>query len=423
MKKIFALVDCNNFYVSCERVFNPSLLNKPVIVLSNNDGNVVARSNEAKKMGIPFGAPYFKLNELIKKHGIRVFSSNYTLYGDMSRRVMDTLERFTPEMEIYSIDEAFLSLKGIDHDLTKYAIDIKSQIKQWTGIPVSIGIAPTKTLAKLASTIAKNDRSFKGVFSFINHTQINSLLDRIDVKEVWGIGEKYSKKLNKNGIYTALHLRDADDKWLSRELTIMGLRTAMELRGISCFKLEEIPPPKKGIVCSRSFGRPVENLDELKEALASHVSRGCKKLRDQKSAALIITVFLSTNRFKEEPQYSNNGTYHLTDPSSYTPALIYQSCKILEKIYRGGYRYKKIGIAFSEIIEEADIQNPLFALNQDNKERSRTLMHTIDTINKAMGKNTLHFASEGIKKTWKMKRSFLSKRYTTHWQEIPVIKG
>ncbi len=422
MKDIFALVDCNNFYVSCERVFDPSLQNKPVVVLSNNDGNVVARSNEAKKIGIPFGAPYFKLKDMIKKHGVRVFSSNYTLYADMSRRVMDTLAYFSPEMEIYSIDEAFISLTGLNRDLAQYGSDLRKLVKQWTGIPVSIGIAPTKTLAKLASEVAKKNPSCKGVFNITDHPHMDKILDSIEVKDVWGVGMQYTRLLNRHGIYTALHLKNANDGWVKKNMTVMRLRTVLELRGKPCLDLENSPSPKKGIVSSRSFGRPVESLEELKEALASYVSQACKKLRFQNSMASTVTVFLSTNRFKQEPQYCNSGTYRLANPSSYTAELIRYSLEILEKIYRSGYRYKKVGVAFTEIIPGDDVQNDLFVPPEDNK-RSQKLMQTVDKINRTMGSNTLHYAAEGIQKPWQMRRAFLSPRYTTKWDEIPVVRG
>jgi len=422
LKNIFALVDCNNFYVSCERVFNPSLEHRPVVVLSNNDGNVVARSDEAKKIGIPFGAPFFKVQEMIKRYNIAVFSSNYTLYGDMSARVMSCLNKFSPEIEIYSIDEAFLSLRGMKSDLTEYAHEIRLNVKQCTGIPVSVGIAQTKTLAKLGNRIAKKNPAFNGVFDISENPDMKKLLDSVQVSDIWGVGPGYTRKLNSHGIYTALQLKEMPDKWIEKNMTITGLRLVWELRNRSCLPLEEVTHSKKGIVSSRSFGKPVKTIEEAAEALASYVSRAAEKLRIQKSATSLITVFITTNRFKkEECQYSNTISNELPVPSSYTPELIDYSLRLLKLIFKPGYNYKKVGIMFSGIIPEEEIQQNLFLKNRD-PEKQIKLMQTLDVLNKNMGKNTICFASEGIKKKWHMKRSFLSKKFTTCWDEIPVVK-
>ena len=422
MKNIYALIDCNNFYISCERIFAPSLWDRPVVVLSNNDGNIVARSDEVKKMGMPFGAPFFKLKKMIKSHNIAVFSSNYTLYGDISRRVMESLAQFSEDMEVYSIDEAFLSFKGMNRDLTEYGREIKKLVMRWTGVPVSVGIAPTKTLAKLANKISKKNPWLEGVFDITGQADMEQLLNSIKVSDIWGVGQQYTKLLNRNGIFTALHLRDAPDKWIKRNMTIMGLRTAHELRGISCIPLDEAPAPKKGIVSSRSFGKPVESLDELKEALASYTSRGAEKLRSEKGVPSIITVFLTTNPFKDEPQYSNAGTCQLPVPSSHTPMLIACATGLLEKIYKTGYKYKKVGVMLTDIIPETHAQPSLFSPFRENN-RDRALMQAVDRINRSMGRKTVHFAAEGIQKPWDMKRQFLSKRFTTDWNEIPVVRA
>ncbi|MFC1670056.1 Y-family DNA polymerase [Spirochaetota bacterium] len=422
MRKIFALVDCNNFYVSCERVFDPSLRKRPVVVLSNNDGNVVALSNEAKELGIPFGSPFFKVKPLIEKHKIAFFSSNYTLYGDMSHRVMDILADFSPKMEIYSIDEAFLSLGRIRLDPTEYGREIRSRVKKWTGIPVSVGIGPSKTAAKTASRIVKKNPSYNGVFDITDHPRIDDILGSISVRDIWGVGPQYGKLLNKNGIYTALQLRDAPDKWIKKNMTIMGLRTVHELRGISCIPFDEMPPPKKGIANSRSFGKPVETYGEMREAVASYVSKASEKLRSQRGVARFITVFITTNRFKNEPQYSNGASYELPVPTSHTPTLTHYASKLLKEIYKRGYRYKKAGVILTEIISGDEVQLNLFA-PYNNLVRDQSLMYAIDVINRRMGPKTVHFAAEGIRKDWHMKRSFLSRRYTTNWKEIPVVKA
>ncbi len=423
MHSLFFLVDCNNFYVSCERVFRPGLWTRPVVVLSNNDGNVVALSNEVKELGLPFGAPFFRVKELIRGNQVAVFSSNYTLYGDMSRRVMDCLGRFAPEMEVYSIDEAFLSPGCMRGDPVEYGRMIRDAVKQWTGIPVSIGIAPTKTLAKLASRIGKRDPDCRGVCGLVDRACVDGILGTTDVGDVWGVGGQYRQLLYRNGIRTARQLRDAPDKWIRRNMTIMGLRTVWELRGVPCIPFDELPAPKKGVVSSRSFGRPVESLEELREAVAAYVSRAAEKLRVQKSVAGSVTVFLSTNRFKEnDPQYSSGISCRLPVPSSYTPRLIQVAGRLLERIYRQGYRYKKAGVMLYEIMQEGDAQLDLFSRFHDTR-RTRRLMRAVDGVNRDLGRHTLHFAAEGIVRPWQMRREFLSARYTTHWDEIPVVRA
>jgi len=418
--KVYALVDCNSFYVSCERVFRPDLWGKPVIVLSNNDGNAVALSREVKALGVPFGAPYFKMKDLIEKHQIAVFSSNYTLYGDLSQRVMDVLSTFSPDMEIYSIDEAFLTLES--KNLEAQGRAIRETVYRWTGIPVSVGIAHTKTLAKAANRIAKKQPEARGVFDLTDRSIHNEILDSLSPDEIWGVGQQYAKKLGRFGIKTARQLRDADEKWIKKQMTIMGLRTVMELRGHPCIPLDQAPGPKKGIISSRSFGSPLEDLLQLQEALASYGARAAEKLRAQKSLATHVGVFIMTNRFKPlEPQYSKGATYELPVPTAYTPTIIHFAKRILDSIYRKGFRYKKLGIMIPGIIREDEQQLSLFYPTKERKVTSE-LMETIDRINKTMGRQTLHFASEGIEQPWQMRREFLSPRYTTHWDEIFEIK-
>lgn len=423
MNSLYFLVDCNNFYVSCERVFAPGLRERPVVVLSNNDGNVVALSNEVKEMGLPFGAPFFKVKELIRKEGVAVFSSNYTLYGDMSRRVMDCLGPFAPEMEIYSIDEAFLSMRGVAGDPVAYGRRIRETVRQWTGIPVTIGIAPTKTLAKLASRIGKKERSCLGVFDLTDAGRADRALGATGAGDVWGVGRQYAELLRRNGILTARQLRDAPDRWVRRHMTVTGLRTVWELRGVPCIPLDELPAPKKGIVSSRSFGRTVERPEELREAVSAYTARAAEKLRAQKSVAGSITVFLSTNRFREDdPQYSTGVACRLPVPSSYTPRLIHVACRLLDRIYREGYRYKKAGVMLYEIMPEGDAQLDLFSGFRDT-DRTRRLMQAVDRVNRTMGRHTVRFAAEGIAVPWRMRREFLSGRFTTRWDEIPVVRA
>lgn len=332
-KHIFALVDCNNFYASCERVFNPMLSNIPVVILSNNDGCAIAMSNEAKALGIKIGTPLFKLQKLIDDNGVKIFSSNYTLYGDLSQRVMDTLSTFTPEMEVYSIDEAFLSLDGFNRDLDKYGREIRSTIKQHTGIPVSVGIAKTKTLAKLANRTAKKHKVLNGVLdlSSLPEATIDKYLNIFNVSDIWGIGEQNTKKLNNVGIYTALQLKNCSDQWVQNNLGgVVGLRTVWELRGISCIDIESVRPDKKAIISSRSFGLSVEELTDLEESVADYVSRAAVKLRKQNCLTGNLQVYLATNYFKpNDAHYSNSASMLLANPTDYTPELIQKAITLL----------------------------------------------------------------------------------------------
>ncbi|GAX62892.1 nucleotidyltransferase/DNA polymeras [Candidatus Scalindua japonica] len=423
MNKAFALVDCNNFYVSCERVFNPRLKHVPVMVLSNNDGCVVARSNEVKALGIKMGTPAFKCKKLIKEHNIQVFSSNYTLYADMSHRVMETLRQFTPDLEIYSIDEAFLSFTGFDlRDCERYGQEIRKTVYQWTGIPVSIGIARTKVLAKAANEIAKTHDKYFGVVDFINCSakEIDSCIEQLDVNDVWGVGQQYTKLLKSNNIYTAKDLKYAETNWIRRRMTVMGERCVYELNGTSCFELDRHPAPKKGICSSKSFGVPVISKNDLEEAVASYVSRAAEKLRSQYSYANVLIVFITTNRFKrDEPQYSNSAYIRLKEPTSSTIDLTKSALSALSKIYRPGYKYKKAGVLLEGIHPDSQIQLNLFhSVNCVKKEQTKMLMKTIDKINKKWGRDSLKLATEGTKHSWKMRRTRLSRRYTTNWNEL-----
>src|SRR2546428_11886799 len=300
MRVLFALIDCNNFYVSCERLFQPTLLGKPVVVLSNNDGCVIARSDEAKALGIPMGLPAFKLANLVKEHSIEVYSSNYTLYGDLSARVMTTLTQWAPAVEVYSIDEAFLQFSLVPPNaLTAYGQSIRATIQQWTGIPVSIGIGPTKTLAKLANRLAKRSPEAQGVVALTCPSQIEATLSQTLIEDIWGIGSGYTRRLKAHEIRTALQLRDVNDRWVRQELGIVGLRLVWELRGISCLPLELCPPPKQSLMVSRSFGRPITTLTEMREAVATDTTRAAEKVRRYQRAAGVVTIFVTTNRFAE----------------------------------------------------------------------------------------------------------------------------
>jgi len=430
---VFALADCNNFYASCERVFNPDLIGRPLVVLSNNDGCVIARSNEAKALGVAMGEPFFKREGFFKQHGVRVYSSNYALYGDMSQRVMRTLGRFTPELEIYSIDEAFLDLDSFGaRDLDDYGREIRRTVRQWTGIPISIGIGPTKTLAKIANRMAKKFPEHQGVFRVPQPVAglprapvipgLDALLDRIDVADVWGVGRRYAIKLERYGIRNARQLKDADEAWVRKKMTIQGLHTVLELRGISCLALELAPPPKKSIMVSRSFGRPVATLTEMREAVAAFAARCAEKLRAQQSRAAFLAVFLMTNPHKDEPQYSNILTARLPVATANTPDLIRLALDCLERIYKDGYSYKKAGVMLSGVEPDATRQLSLLDPTPRLAARQNDLMRALDSVNAKWGRNTLHYAATGIGRPWQMRQERKSGRFTTCWQELPIVR-
>lgn len=425
--RCFALVDCNNFYASCERVFDPKLKKQPVVVLSNNDGCIVARSGEAKALGIGMGKPFFQCRDIIEKHGVHVFSSNYTLYGNMSERVMNTLAQFTPEMEIYSIDEAFLNLSGCDHlgkhgGLTEYAHNVRATVMQWTGIPVSIGIARTKTLVKVANRLAKKSARAKGVFNLVDSPYMDKALERVCIADVWGIGRQSAKKLREKGVTNARQLRDIDDRLIRKQMGIVGLRLVYELRGISCLSLETCPPPRMGIMSSRSFGRKIESLEELKEAVTAYVTKAAIKLRKQNLAAQVLTVFLTTNPYsKDDRQYSNSVVFHLPAAINNTVELIHYAAQGVERIFKEGFRYKKAGVMLDELIPAGQIQTNLF--DRGNARRNKKLMETIDLVNDIMGSGTLKYAAQGSTQPWSGKCKNRSPRYTTSWKELPTARA
>ncbi len=422
MSSIIAIVDCNNFYASCERVFNPKLEGKPVVVLSNNDGIIVARSAEAKSIGIKMGDPLFKVEHLVKKHEVQVFSSNYSLYGDMSNRVMTILEEFAPKVEIYSIDEAFIDFTGIKiHDVTSYCRYIRDSIKKWVGIPVSIGIAKTKTLAKLANRIAKKDAQYDGVLNLLEFETLEPFLQNVEIEDVWGIGRQYTKKLKCRGINTAYQFSLQNDKWLKKNFTVMGLRTAYELRGISCISFENMHPDKKAIISSRSFGKRVTELSELREAVANYTSRAAEKMRRQNSAASIISVFLRTNPFKKDlPQYHNGVQAMLPVPTDATNELLFYAMKGLEQIYKEGIIYQKAGIMLSGLVPYRSMQQSIF--DAVDRDRMSKLMKVVDKINSDWGDGSLVFAQSGVRKDWSMKREMKSPHFTTSWNQLPLAR-
>lgn len=422
-KKAIALIDCNNFYVSCERVFNPALVGKPVIVLSNNDGCAVARSQEAKDLGIAMGVPYFKIKSKVDKHSIQVYSSNYVLYGDMSSRVMATLSHFSPEVEIYSIDEAFVDLSWLSNsEIEPYARQIRATVMMWTGIPISIGIAPTKTLAKIANRVAKRNPQHQGVFIYPNsESQQEDILKAIAVEDIWGIGRQYSKWLHSLAITEALSLRDTPEWIIQQKMGIVGIRLIRELDGISCIPLELAPKPKQVTCVSRSFRHSVKTLAQMKEAVSTHTTSAAAKLRQQKQSTTAITIFILTNRFKDN-YYSNSVTLPLPVATNRTPELIHAAIRGLEIIYRDGYEYKKAGVIMQGLQPEKMVQGNVFLQGYES-ERQQRLMETIDRLNDRFGKNTVSWAASGINRSWVTKRDKVSPRYTTNWNELPIVKA
>ena len=419
---VIGLVDANNFYVSCERVFAPRLEGKPVVVLSNNDGCVVARSNEVKALGIAMGTPVHEIRALIRQHRIQVYSSNYSLYGDLSARMMTVLGQFAPRVEIYSIDEAFLDLTGFaDPALLAYAQVIVQTVRRWLGLPVSIGIGPTKVLAKVANRIAKKQKIAGGVVALLDSNRQAEALAGLDVADLWGIGPRWAAKLRALGIDTALRLRESDPLHLRALFSVVVERLVYELRGIPCLALEDIAPPKQQIIASRSFGKPVTTLDELQQAVAFHVTRATVKLRRQGSEAQGLQVFISTNPFvPDDPQYHNTGTLELPAPTADTGLLIGQAMRGLATIYREGYRYKKAGIMLWSLSSVDRRQGGLFGAGDG--ERSQRLMQTLDAVNARMGRGTLRFGTEGFQRSWAMRQERRSPAYTTQWSDVPVVK-
>jgi DNA polymerase V len=419
--RIFALVDGNNFYASCERVFAPRLEGQPVIVLSNNDGCIVARSNEAKALGIKMGEPVYKVKHLIQQHHIQVLSSNYSLYGDMSARMIASLEHFTPDLEIYSIDESFLDLTSFAHlNLTVYGQQMRRLLKQWIGLPVAVGIAQTKTLAKIANHAAKKIAGTDGVFNLLASAP-EPILAEVAVKEVWGVGRRYSKALQEAGIQTALQLRDASQSWIKQRFGVTLLRTVIELGGVSCIPLDAAPASRKSVICSRSFGRKVESLSELKEAIACYTSRAAEKLRAEGLAAAALTVFIQTNRFNPDPKYQNSVQLTLPVATDDTTELIDVAFQGLNAIYKPGYLYQKAGVMFLNLVPLSLVQPNLF----DTRDRAkyRQLMASIDTINRQQGAGAIQFGVAGLTKPWQMLSAQRSPRYTTQWDELPIVKA
>ena len=419
---MIALIDCNNFYASCERLFQPLLRNRPVVVLSNNDGCVIARSDEAKQLGIQMGAPAFQIKELIDQHKVAVFSSNYILYGSLSNRVMNVLRSLAPALEVYSIDEAFMDLTGMNHiDLYEFGLTIRKEVLNQVGIPVSIGIAPTKTLAKMANRYAKKEKKAIGVHLVQNSTQIEGLLKCTKVEDIWGIGRQYAMKLMQYNVFTAANLAALNEDWIRTHMTVVGLRLVKELKGIPCVEWDTLPPAKKCIQTARSFGKLLSTKEELAAPLSNHAASCAAKLRYQNTCASAVQVFIHTNPHrKQDPQYFRSVTIALEVPTSDSSEIINAALRGLGIIYKPGYLYNKTGVLVFDIVPEDQVQLGLF--DAFDRVRSGKMMQVLDKVNERFGKNTLRYAVQGYKKYWKLKQQKLSPCYTTNIMEVLTIK-
>ncbi len=416
----FALVDCNNFYASCERIFDPRLIGRPIVVLSNNDGCIITRSSEAKALGIKMGEPYFKAKNIIQKNNVKVFSSNYTLYGDISQRVMEILSSFSPDIEIYSIDEAFLGFNGFrNYELNTYCKYIVEKVKKWVGIPVSIGLSETKTLAKIANHLAKKKSSYEGVCILKNKISINQALEETEINDVWGIGKRSSIFLQKYNIKTAKDFTLLDRQWVRKNMGVVGEKIYFELRGVSCLDLELLPSSKKSCCVSRSFSNSIEKLNDLEESISSYGTKVAEKIRRENLTTQSMSIFVLTNHFnKREKQYSNSVKLQLSFPTNDSIKIVKRAIEGVRQIYRSGYRYKKTGIILHELNNASEIKGLL----DIDREQSDSMMRVVDKINYRYGGETIKLASEGIKKKWSMRRDKVSPCYTTRFDELVEVR-
>ena len=418
----YALVDCNSFYASCERVFRPDLKDRPIVVLSNNDGCVVALSKEAKNVGIKMCEPWFKIKDSFTRQGGVAFSSNYELYADISARVMQTLEYSAPRIEIYSIDEAFLDLNGVSSctELEQFGRECQEKVKCWTGMPVRVGIGPTKTLAKAASYGAKKYLATGGVVDLSKRERQRKLMSIMPIEEIWGVGSRLKRHLNKMGITTALELADTDTKLIRRRFSIVLERTVMELRGYPCIGLEEHPSTKKEIVVSRTFGKKVTTLESINEAVSDYAARAAEKLRRENQYCRVVSVFARTNPFRlQDQQYSNILSCKLNLPTNDTRDILKATKMLSRKVYKSGYNFIKAGVMLSDFYDK-DVYQSDFFIPDSRRPKSEKLMKTIDKIN-ATSENRVTFAAQGLRKPWSMQRHFQSPKYTTNWDELLVV--
>jgi DNA polymerase V len=418
---MFALIDCNNFYASCERVFRPDLIGKPVVVLSNNDGCVIARSNEAKAVGVPMGAPAFQFEKLFEQHGVQVFSANFTLYGDMSRRVMEILGEYSPEMEIYSIDEAFLKLSGFEqYDLQAYGLEIRNRVVKWTGIPISVGIAPTKSLAKVANRIAKKFQEKTGG-SYVMDTEEKRIkaLKWLKVEDIWGIGRQFAKKLWAENVRTAYDFTQRDDAWVKKHFSIVGLRLKRDLQGIPTLDLEMVQA-KKSIATTRTFDSNYTEYEQVKERVTTFAVSCAEKLRKQNACCDSLMVFVRTNRHRPDaPQYARSITVQLPFPSNSGIEVAKAAVRALDQIFVAGYQYKKAGVVIMDFKPESEVQLNLF---ENSDPRHVPIMKTLDKLNAIYGQQKVKLASQDPKRVWKMRQERLSPRYTTRLNDIITVR-
>ena len=420
LQKSIALVDCNTFYASCERIFNPKLIGKPIVVLSNNDGCIITRSSEAKALGIKMGEPYFKAKKVIEQNNVKVFSSNYALYGDISQRVMEILANFSPEIEIYSIDEAFLDLQGFNnYELKIYSEYIIKKIKKWVGIPVSVGIGSTKTLSKIANHLAKKNKYYKGICILKQWPEIKQGLMNTRIEDVWGIGRRLSSMLKKYSINNAYDFINTERAWIKKKMGVVGEKIYLELRGISCLDLDLIPSDKKSCCVSRSFSHPIEKIEELEEVVAKYASRVAEKIREEGLSSESMNIFILTNYFnKRQKQYSNSIKLQFPYPTNSNIQIIKHSLLGLRKIYRKGYVYKKAGVVLHGLSDSSSTRGLL----DYDKEVSDSIMNTMDKINFRYGNSTLKIAAEGMGQKWKIKKEKLSPNYTTSFKDLVIVK-
>lgn len=415
---MFALIDCNSFYASCEQVFRPDLRGKPVVVLSNNDGFIVARSKEAKALGIPDLEPYFKVQDLLRKHNVAVFSSNYPLYGDLSNRMVQTLKHYAAEIEVYSIDEVFVRPVKVFGDLKCYGRQMRDAVWKQVRIPVSVGMASTKTLAKLANKAAKKIPALECVCILEREDQREWLLRRILVRDIWGIGSRFSARLNLMGIYTGWDLANTNTKNLRRHVNVNLERTVEELNGVSCLELEEVPPAKKQIYCSRSFGEKATELEPILQATALYASRAAEKLRRQNHFVKTLHVFLQTSPF-DKNNYNKSATIQLPYPTDDTRVISSYARHAVATLYREGYAFLKSGVGLIDIADKRFFQTDLFCQRQST--HTDLVMQTLDKVNSRFGKGTFYTAAEGVQKKWSIQQKFRSGSYTTSWGEIPTV--
>lgn len=423
MSRIFALVDCNSFYASCEKLFRPDLKYAPVVVLSNNDGCVVARSPEAKALGIGMAVPFHQVQGLIRRHGVAVFSSNYALYADISARVMSVLEEMAPAVEVYSIDEAFLDLTGVGQvcSLQSFGQQLRDRVRQWVGVTVGVGIAPSKTLAKLANHAAKHYPATGGVVDLSDPERQRRLLRLVPVGEVWGVGRQLNRQLQEMGVHTAADLADLSPQLARSRFSVVLERTVRELNGESCLSLEQQPEARRQIICSRSFGQRIEHFGAMKQAVCQYAARAAEKLREEGQYARVVSVFVRTSPFAPgEPFYTNTATAQLPVPDDDTRVIINRAVLLLRQIWREGHRFMKAGVMLSDFHAPGCYQPGLFD-SPASQPKGEKLMQVLDQINRS-GRGKVFFAGQGMSPEWSMKREHLSPSYTTRWEDIPCVR-